>query len=133
MPHRQQGAADLSSTGLIARDLRHVWHPCSQMKDYESFPPVEVAGAAGSRLTLADGRSLIDASSSWWCKTLGHGHPRLRAALVRQAESFDHVIGANTATEPLVALSERLSTLCPPLDKVFYAGDGSSAVEIALK
>jgi adenosylmethionine-8-amino-7-oxononanoate aminotransferase len=120
-------------TDLTARDRKHVWHPCSQMKDYETFPPVEVVGASGSRLFLKNGSNLIDATSSWWCKTLGHGHPRLREALFRQAGKFEHVISANTANETLVGLSEQLSTLCPPLDKVFYAGDGSSAVEIALK
>jgi adenosylmethionine-8-amino-7-oxononanoate aminotransferase len=118
---------------LTLRDLKHVWHPCSQMKDYEAFPPAEVVGASGSRLYLKNGSELIDATSSWWCKTLGHGHPRLREALFRQAGKFEHVISANTANETLVGLSEQLSTLCPPLDKVFYAGDGSSAVEIALK
>jgi adenosylmethionine---8-amino-7-oxononanoate aminotransferase len=118
---------------LIPRDLRHVWHPCSQMKDYEDFPPVEVTAAQGSRLILKDGSTVIDATSSWWCKTLGHGHPRLREALFRQAGKFEHVISANTANETLVGLSERLAALCPPLDKAFYAGDGSSAVEIALK
>lgn len=117
----------------IARDLRHVWHPCSQMKDYEVFPPVEVAAAAGSRLILKDGSTVLDATSSWWCKTLGHGHPRLRAALIRQAETFEHVISANTTNETLVDLSEQLAGLCPPLNKVFYGGDGSTAVEIALK
>lgn len=120
-------------TDLTSRDLKHVWHPCSQMKDYEAFPPAEVAGAAGSRLLLKDGSSLLDATSSWWCKTLGHGHSRLREALTRQAQKFEHVISANTANETLVGLSEQLAALCPPLDKVFYAGDGSSAVEIALK
>jgi adenosylmethionine-8-amino-7-oxononanoate aminotransferase len=118
---------------LIARDLAHVWHPCSQMKDYEGFPPVEVTGAEGSHLHLAGGSRLIDASSSWWCKTLGHGHPRLRAALTAQAARFEHVISANTSNETLVGLSEKLAALCPPLDKVFYGGDGSTAVEIALK
>lgn len=118
---------------LIRRDLAHLWHPCSQMKDYESFPPVEVTGAAGSYLHLRNGSRLIDASSSWWCKSLGHGDARLRAALSRQADRFEHVISANTANETLVGLSERLAKLCPPLDKVFYGGDGSTAVEIALK
>ncbi|HLU69973.1 MAG TPA: adenosylmethionine--8-amino-7-oxononanoate transaminase [Fibrobacteria bacterium] len=118
---------------VVTRDLRHVWHPCSQMKDYETFPPVEIVGASGSLLHTRNGGTLIDATSSWWCKTLGHGHPRLREALVRQAARFEHVIGANTASETLVGLSEQLAGLCPPLDKVFYAGDGSSAVEIALK
>jgi adenosylmethionine-8-amino-7-oxononanoate aminotransferase len=118
---------------LIRRDLAHLWHPCSQMKDYEGFPPVEVTGASGPYLHLRDGSRLIDASSSWWCKSLGHGDARLRAALSRQADRFEHVISANTANETLVGLSERLARLCPPLDKVFYGGDGSTAVEIALK
>jgi adenosylmethionine-8-amino-7-oxononanoate aminotransferase len=118
---------------LAARDLRHVWHPCSQMRDYESFPPLEVVGAQGSRLHLAGGRTLIDAISSWWCKSLGHGHPRLRAALTRQAERFEHVILANTTNDVVVRLSERLAALAPGLTRVFYGGDGSTAVEIAAK
>ena len=118
---------------LIDRDLRHLWHPCSQMKDYEAFPPIEIVGASGSHLHLADGSKLIDAVSSWWCKTLGHGHPRLRAALSRQMEKFEHVILANTTNELIVHLSERLSTLAPGLTRVFFAGDGSTAVEVAVK
>lgn len=118
---------------LISRDLNHIWHPCSQMKDYEAFPPLEVVGAEGSYLILKDGRKVIDAVSSWWCKSLGHGHPRLREALIKQANKFEHVISANTSNETLVELSEKLSELCPPLNKVFYGGDGSTAVEIALK
>ena len=121
------------SEDLISRDLRHIWHPCMQMKDAENFPPLEIVGAEGSYLHLKDGSRLIDAVSSWWCKSLGHGHPRLRAALLQQAHSFEHVMGSNTSTQVLVELSERLATLCPPLDKIFYAGDGSMAVEIAIK
>ncbi len=121
------------SDNLISRDLRHIWHPCSQMKDYEQFPPLEIAGAEGSYLILKDGSKVIDAVSSWWCKSLGHGHPLLREALIRQASKFEHVISANTSNETLVELSEKLSELCPPLNKVFYGGDGSTAVEIALK
>jgi adenosylmethionine-8-amino-7-oxononanoate aminotransferase len=118
---------------LVSRDLRHVWHPCSQMRDYEDFPPLEVVGAEGSRLKLADGRTLIDAISSWWCKSLGHGHPRLREALKRQADRFEHVILANTTNDVVVRLSERLASLAPGLTRVFYGGDGSTAVEIACK
>jgi len=118
---------------LVSRDLSHVWHPCSQMRDYERFPPLEVVSASGSRLHLKDGRVLIDAISSWWCKSLGHGHPRLKAALARQMERFEHVILANTTHELIVSLSERLAALAPGLNHVFYAGDGSTAVEIAAK
>ena len=136
---------------LIPRDLAALWHPCSQMRDYHAFPPLEVVGAQGSHLHLADGRHLIDAIASWWCKSLGHGHPRLRAALVAQAAAFEHVILANTTNAPVVRLCERLIALgnglgpdawgphAPPgripgwFGKVFFAGDGSTAVEIALK
>jgi len=136
---------------LITRDLAALWHPCSQMRDYHAFPPLEVVGAHGSRLRLADGRELIDAIASWWCKSLGHGHPHLRAALIAQAEAFEHVILANTTNAPVVRLCERLLALGNGLGpaawgprapvgripgwfgKVFFAGDGSTAVDIALK
>lgn len=118
---------------LIDRDLRYIWHPCSQMKDYEKFPPLEIRRAYGPYLELKDGTKLIDAISSWWCKSLGHGHPRLKAALLRQLEQYEHVILANTCQEVLVELSEKLVLLCPGLNKVFYASEGSSAVEIAVK
>src|SRR5688572_12391101 len=103
------------------------------MRDYEAFPPLEVVAAQGSHLRLKAGRALIDAIPSWWCKTLGHGHPRLKAALLRQADRFEHVILANTTHEIIVRLSERLAALAPGLTRVFYAGDGSTAVEIACK
>ena len=118
---------------LIRRDLAHIWHPCSQMKDYETFKPLEVVSAEGCHLTLVDGRQLIDAISSWWCKNLGHGDPRLRQALVEQSERFEHVILANTTNETIVALAEKLANLSQHLNKVLFASDGSCAIEIAAK
>ncbi|WP_342147420.1 adenosylmethionine--8-amino-7-oxononanoate transaminase [Rickettsiella endosymbiont of Aleochara curtula] len=118
---------------LINRDRQHIWHPCSQMKDYEAFPPLLINKAYGSYIELVDGRRIIDAISSWWCKSLGHSHPRLKAALQAQLECFEHVIFANSTYEIIVRLSEKLGRLCGGLDKVFYASEGSSAVEIALK
>lgn len=118
---------------LINRDRKHIWHPCSQMKDYESFPPLIISKAYGSYIELTDGRRIIDAISSWWCKSLGHNHPRLKTALKAQLECFEHVIFANTTYEIIIQLSEKLGRLCMGLDKVFYASEGSSAVEIALK
>jgi adenosylmethionine-8-amino-7-oxononanoate aminotransferase len=93
---------------LIARDLAVHWHPCAQQRDFQVFPPFEVVAASGCRLRLEDGREILDAISSWWCKSLGHGHPRLRAALIAQAERFEHVIIANATSAPLVRLCERL-------------------------
>ena len=109
------------------------------------------SGARGTRLRLADGREILDAISSWWCKALGHGHPRLAAALRAQQDAFEHVITANTTSAPLVRLCERLlaaanglppsawGPAAPPgrrpghFGKVFLADNGSTAVEIALK
>lgn len=118
---------------LIQRDLKHNWHPCTQIKDLQEFPPVVVTGAQGSYLQLADGRKIWDATSSWWCKSLGYNHPRLQQALIKQAKQFEQVIFANSTYEVIVELSEKLALLCPPLDKVFYASDGACAVEIAVK
>lgn len=121
------------------------------MRDYLDFPPLHVVSAQGCRLTLADGSQILDAISSWWCKSLGHGHPHLRAALAQQAQRFEHVILANTTNAPVVRLCERLlnaanrhpsgawgpdapdGLLAGHFGKVFFADNGSTAVEIALK
>jgi len=103
------------------------------MQDYESFPPLEIESAQGCYLTLKNGTTLIDAISSWWCKSLGHRHPVVMAALQKQCDRFEHVILANTTNEAIVDLSEKLCSMAPHLSRVFYGGDGSTAVEIALK
>ena len=118
---------------ILARDLYCNWHPCSQMKEYQEFPALVIKSAKGAYLELADGRRIIDALSSWWCKSLGHGHPRLKAALREQLDAFEQVMFAHTTYENAVLLSEMLGQLTPQLNKVFYASDGASAVEIALK
>ncbi len=118
---------------LLARNLNHNWHPCSQMKDHAEFPPVLIKKASGAYLTLEDGRQIIDGISSWWCKSLGHGHPVIKAAIVQQLEQFEHVMFGDTTYEKVIQLSEKLSELTPNLDKVLYASDGSCAVEISLK
>lgn len=110
-----------------------IWHPCTQMKDHLTCPPVEVSHAKGSYIYSTNGSRLIDAGSSWWCKLLGHQHPRLKAALIKQLNQFEHVMFANTTNPLIMQLSERLIKLTPNLNKVFYAGDGSCAIEIALK
>lgn len=116
---------------LIQQDLKHVWHPCSKMKDFERFPPIIIQKAKGSLLYTKDG-PIIDAISSWWCKSLGHGHPAVLAAIQTQLAQFEHVIGANTTHQSIVELAEQLCELSGK-QHVFFASDGSSAVEIALK
>lgn len=116
---------------LIARDLTHVWHPCSQMKDFEISPPLVVHQAKDSLLYTNKG-PLIDGISSWWCKSLGHGNPEVMEAIINQLQQFEHVISANTTHPLMVELAEQLSVITQ-LQHIFFASDGSSAVEIALK
>lgn len=123
----------MTTAALIDRDLRHIWHPCTQMKDHETWPLFEIVAASGCYLELSDGRKIIDAISSWWCKSLGHQHPRIKHAVMQQVEKFEHVMLAGITNEVIVRLSEMLAALMPVLNKVLYAGDGSSAIEMALK
>jgi adenosylmethionine-8-amino-7-oxononanoate aminotransferase len=113
--------------------MRYTWHPCSQMKDYETLTPITIDRAEGSYLYDKTGKSYIDAISSWWCKSLGHQHPRLKQALIEQTEKFEHVILANSTNEAIENLSKKLCDLFGGMDHVFYGGDGSTAVEIAVK
>ena len=100
----------------IARDLKHVWHPCSQMKDYEKFRPIEIARARGCYLYTPDQRKILDAISSWWCKSLGHAHPKILEAVQQQLSNYEHVIGSNTCQKPLVELRTCLQKL---IEKVY--------------
>lgn len=113
--------------------LEHIWYPCSQMKDYNSLPPIEISKASGSYLYDENGHKIIDAISSWWCKSLGHQHPQIKEAITKQLDCFEHIIGTNTVSKPLTQLSKKLAMLQPELNKVFYAGDGSCAIEVAMK
>ena len=117
---------------LLARSLRSVWHPCTQMKHHEQMPLVPIARGDGMWLYDFDGNRYLDAISSWWVNLFGHANPRINAALTEQLGSLEHVILAGFTHEPVVQLSERLSTLTG-LSHSFYGSDGASAVEIALK
>jgi adenosylmethionine-8-amino-7-oxononanoate aminotransferase len=119
---------------LISRSLSAVWHPCSQMKHYETFPLIPVARGQGPWLYDFDGHKYLDAVSSWWVNLFGHSNPRINAALRAQLETLEHVMLAGFTHEPVVELSERLRELAPPgLGHCFYGSDGASATEIALK
>ncbi|MDC0535070.1 adenosylmethionine--8-amino-7-oxononanoate transaminase [Francisellaceae bacterium] len=117
----------------VESGYHNIWYPCSQMKDYDDFTPIEIKSAKGSYIELTNGEKLIDAISSWWCKSLGHNHPKIKEAIKKQIDAFEHVLMPNTQNIQLNKLSHKLSSLLPGLDKVFYTGDGSCAVEVALK
>lgn len=116
------------------RDLKHIWHPCSQMKDYEGFPPIVIKKGEGVFLEDMDGKRYLDAVSSWWVNLFGHSNKRINEALYRQANKLEHVIFANFTHEAAIELGERLLKVTPEgLNKIFFGDNGSSAVEIALK
>ncbi|WNN74658.1 adenosylmethionine--8-amino-7-oxononanoate transaminase [Lysinibacillus capsici] len=121
-------------TDLQLRDLRHVWHPCSQMKDYEAFPPIVIKKGQGVWLYDEHDQRYLDAVSSWWVNLFGHANPRISQALSEQAFTLEHTIFANFTHEPAIQLAEKLTALAPQgLHKVFFADNGSSAIEVALK
>jgi adenosylmethionine-8-amino-7-oxononanoate aminotransferase len=126
--------AGTRSDGLLTRSLASIWHPCTQMKQHETLPLVPVARGEGPWLYDFDGRRYLDAISSWWVNLFGHCNPRINAALADQLTRLAHVILAGFTHEPAVELAERLSALTGgALGHCFYASDGASAVEIALK
>ena len=119
---------------LLARSLAAVWHPCSQMKHYENFPLLPISHGEGVWLYGHDKKRYLDAVSSWWVNLFGHCNPRINAAISDQLGKLEHVMLAGFTHEPVVQLSERLRELVPQgLGHCFYASDGASATEIALK
>jgi adenosylmethionine-8-amino-7-oxononanoate aminotransferase len=124
----------MPNADLLARSLSAVWHPCTQMKRHETLPLVPIARGSGVWLYDLDGRRYLDAVSSWWVNLFGHSNPRINAAITDQLGRLEHVMLAGFTHEPVVQLSERLAQLAPGgLGHCFYASDGASAVEIALK
>ena len=119
----------------IRRDLKHVWHPCTQMKDHEgAIPLIPIRRGAGAWLEDYDGKRYLDAVSSWWVNLFGHANPAINAAVRAQLESLEQVILAGFTHEPVIALSEELTALAPAgLTRCFYADNGSSAIEVAIK
>ncbi|KQV43060.1 adenosylmethionine--8-amino-7-oxononanoate transaminase [Duganella sp. Root336D2] len=118
----------------VARSLKSVWHPCTQMQHHESVPLIPVSHGRGVWLYDHQGNRYLDAISSWWVNLFGHANPRINAALREQLDMLEHAMLAGFTHEPVIQLSERLATLTQHnLGHAFYASDGASAVEIALK
>ena len=112
------------------------------MKDHEALPPIPIKAAEGVWLEGHDGRKYLDAISSWWTNIFGHRHPLIVERLKQQLDTLDHVLLAGFTHEPAVRLAEKLCAIAPkpaagtatgPLSRVFYADNGSSALEVALK
>ena len=119
---------------LVERDISHVWHPCTQMKDHEDLPIIPIKNGNGIWLQDFDGNRYIDAISSWWVNIFGHANETISAAVAKQAQNLEHVLLAGFTHQPIIQLSEQLVEITPePLQKCFYADNGSSAIEVALK
>jgi adenosylmethionine-8-amino-7-oxononanoate aminotransferase len=122
----------MSNQDLLSRSLRSVWHPCTQMKQHETYPLIPIQRGEGVWLYDADGKQYLDAVSSWWVNLFGHNNPRIKDAIKQQLDTLEHVMLAGFTHEPVVALSEKLAKLTG-LGHAFYGSDGASATEIALK
>ncbi|ALG68253.1 adenosylmethionine--8-amino-7-oxononanoate transaminase [Beggiatoa leptomitoformis] len=124
-----------ANTAFMQRDLKVLWHPCTQMKDHEDILPL-IPIKCGSGVWLEDftGKRYLDAISSWWVNLFGHANPRINQAIQAQLTQLEHVILAGFTHEPVVTLSERLIALTPDgLTRCFYADNGSSGIEVAIK
>ena len=118
----------------VERSLNSVWHPCTQMQHHETTPLIALKRASGVWLYDQAGQRYLDGISSWWVNLFGHANPRINQAIKDQLDMVEHAMLAGFTHEPVVELSEQLSALTGQvLGHAFYASDGASAVEIALK
>src|SRR6185312_5299721 len=112
--------------------LKHIWLPYTQMKT--ASPPLAAAKTRGTRITLADGRELVDGIASWWTACHGYNHPHIRQTVQKQLEIMPHVMLGGLVHEQTLTLAKRLCDLLPEnLTRVFFSDSGSVAVEVAMK
>jgi len=124
----------MGNQDYVQRDLSVVWHPCTQMKDHDWLPMIPIRRGDGVWLEDFDGKRYLDAISSWWVNLFGHRNPHINAALQEQLDTLEHVILAGFTHQAVIELSERLVRITPRgLSRCFYADNGSSAIEVALK
>ena len=119
---------------IVTEDLKYIWHPCTQMKDHETLPLIPINRGEGVYLYDFDDKPYIDAISSWWVNIFGHVNKHISAKVKKQLDTLEHVLLAGFTHKPAVELSEKLVNITPKgLNKLFFADNGSSAVEVALK
>ena len=124
----------MTNNELMNEDLKYIWHPCTQMKDHEFLPITPIKKGEGVYLEDFDGNKYIDGISSWWVNILGHNNAFINDYIKKQVDTLEHVLLAGFTHEPAIKLAKKLVEITPKgLDKVFFADNGSTAVDIALK
>ena len=119
---------------LQEKDLKYIFHPCSQMKDYEKYPPIVIERAEGIYVYDEFGKRYMDCVGSWWVNPLGHCNKRINEVIKNQCDTLEHIIFADFSHKPAIELAEKLIEIVPKgLTKLFFADNGSSGVEVALK
>ncbi len=117
---------------ILKFDRQHLWHPYTSLTNPQEM--LEVAGAHGCTLTLADGTELTDGTASWWSAIQGYNQPELNQVIVDQLGDFAHVMFGGLTHKPAVELGQRLLEITSPnLDAIFYSDSGSVSVEVGLK
>ena len=124
----------MSNKKLMEEDLKYIFHPCTQMKDHEKIPLIPIKKGKGTYIYDFDGNKYLDCISSWWVNLFGHSNDYINSKIKDQIEVLEHVIFAGFTHKPAIDLARRLVNITPgPLKKIFFADNGSSAIEIALK
>lgn len=122
------------NTQMIEDDKKYIWHPCTQMKDHQSFSIIPIKTGNGIYLSDFNGKLYIDAISSWWVNIFGHNNEFINKAIIKQLTNIEHIIFAGFSHESAIILAKELVEITPEgLNKIFFADNGSSAVEVALK
>lgn len=122
----------MTNEELLKYDAEHIWHPYTSM--INPLKAYEVVSANSTKLTLEDGRELIDGMSSWWSTIHGYNNPRLNKAAECQLKKMAHVMFGGITHRPAVELAQKLIEITPEgLDRVFYSDSGSVSVEVAIK
>ncbi|MFK7985003.1 MAG: adenosylmethionine--8-amino-7-oxononanoate transaminase [Sandaracinaceae bacterium] len=124
----------LTRETVVELERRHVWPPYTSTERHEGTDPLVIVAGDGAWIEDASGIRYLDANASWWTCTLGHGHPRLRSALVEQAEALMHVAAGGITHAPVALLAKELAEIAPgELSRVHFSDDGSTSVEVAVK
>lgn len=124
----------ISEKTWIEKDREYVWHPFTQMKDYENKDHILIERGEGIFLYDYNGNEYYDTISSWWVNLHGHNNTRIKKAIIKQMDKIEHVNFSGFTHTPAIELAERIINLMPKdLTKLFYSDNGSTAVEVALK